>query len=240
MARRLASTIKPGSRSDVPRTEGDLAIATAAPPRARTTDDGQRFVLRGVNWKVYNAILGALGDRPIRLTYDRGNLELMSPSHAHESGGYLLGRMIEILSLELDIPIKGGGSTTFRREDLDRGLEPDECYWIANQPRIAGEREIDLAIEPPPDLAIKVDITSSSLDRQGIYTALGVARALAVRRLDFDHPRPPGPRHVCPTGGQPLLPVPADGRGVLFLHEGESAHDETPWIRSFRDWIRAD
>jgi Uma2 family endonuclease len=214
-------------------------MATAAPPKAKTIDDGQRFVLYGVNWKVYNAILDALEDRPIRLTYDRGKLELMSPSHAHESGGHLLGRMIDSLTEEMNIPIKGGRSTTFRREDLDRGLEPDECYWIAHQPSVAGKRDIDLTIDPAPDLAIEVDITSSSIDRQGIYAALGVpelwrydGERLTVIALQADGTYAPQATSLA----FPFLPM---AEVLRFLHEGETAPDETAWIRSFREWVRA-
>ena len=98
----------------------------------------------------------------------------MSPSSMHERYNCLFRRMIETLTEELAIPIKGAGSTTFKREDLERGLEPDSCFYLANERRIRGKRELDLTIDPPPDLAIEIDITSSSLDRQGIYAALGV------------------------------------------------------------------
>jgi hypothetical protein len=69
----------------------------------------------------------------------------------------------------------GGGSTTFRRRDLQRGLEPDQCYYTVNAHRMQGPRELDLSVDPPPDLALEVDFTSSSLDRMSIYAALGVA-----------------------------------------------------------------
>ncbi|MEM7204057.1 MAG: Uma2 family endonuclease [Planctomycetota bacterium] len=69
--------------------------------------------------------------------------------------------------------VEGGGSTTWRREDLDRGLEPDECYWVENEPNVRGRRELDLRVDPPPDLPIEVDVHASSVDRVKIYAALG-------------------------------------------------------------------
>lgn len=207
--------------------------------RTAQTSDGQRFLLYGVDWHTYETLLNALGDRRIRLTYDRGNLELMTLSFRHERFGYLLGRMIETLTLELDLPVLGGGSTTFRREDLDRGLEPDECYYLANQPQVRWKEEIDLTVDPPPDLAIEVDITRSCLDRIGIYAALGVPELwrfdgefLQVYGLQGDGTYAIQTRSL----SFPFLPM-ADI--VRFLIEGPKT-DETPWIRSFRDWVRAE
>src|SRR3954464_10944308 len=101
-------------RADVPR-----------PPKPELT---QHFVLYGVGWEGYSKVLEAVGERPIRLTYDRGNLELMSPFPVHEIYKKCFGFLLLVLAEELDIPVKGCGSTTFRRQDLDRGLEPDECF----------------------------------------------------------------------------------------------------------------
>ena len=85
-----------------------------------------------------------------------------------------MGRLIEMLTFELDIPILGGGSTTFKHKELLRGLEPDECYWIANESVVRGKLEVDLTCDPPPDLAVEIDVTISSLNRQSIYAARGV------------------------------------------------------------------
>src|SRR5436190_459799 len=90
----------------------------------------QRFLLSGIDWSSYVGFGELLGERHVRLTYDRGSLELMTLSPKHEHGKRLLGRLVETLTEELDIGIASYGSMTFRREDLERGLEPDECYWI--------------------------------------------------------------------------------------------------------------
>src|SRR5438552_1788871 len=96
----------------------------------------QRFLLQGVDWQAYEKMLEAIGDRPIRVTYDRGNLELMSPSAIHEIYKRWFARLLDMLVLVVGIHIKACGSTTFRREDLDRGLEPDECFYLASAPRV--------------------------------------------------------------------------------------------------------
>ncbi|HTU19659.1 MAG TPA: Uma2 family endonuclease [Gemmataceae bacterium] len=142
----------------------------AQPPAAMP----QRFVMHGVSWQTYQKALEAFGDQPIRITYDRGSLELMSPLPIHEVYKRCLGLLLAVLDRELKIPIKGLASTTFRRRDLDRGLEPDECFYVGNLGRIHDWRNIDLSIDPPPDLALEVEVTRSCLNRLEIYAALGV------------------------------------------------------------------
>jgi Uma2 family endonuclease len=135
----------------------------------------QRFLMHGVDWQTYEKVLDAFGDRPIRITYDRGSLELMSPLPIHEVYKRCLGLLLAVLDRELKIPIKGVASTTFRRADVDRGLEPDEGFYVGNLERVHDWKNIDFSIDPPPDLAIEVEVTTSCLNRLGIYAALGVA-----------------------------------------------------------------
>jgi Uma2 family endonuclease len=132
-------------------------------------------VLHNIDWGTYTRLLRAFERRRrYRLTYDRGTLEIMSPLWEHERPAYLLGRFIDVLTEELHLSCEPGRCVTLRRRRKSRGLEPDNCYWIANAERLAGKAHLDLRIDPPPDLAIEIDITHSSLDRMGIYAALGV------------------------------------------------------------------
>lgn len=133
-----------------------------------------RFVIHDVTWEEYLALLDWMDDRKIRITFDGENLELMTTSFEHERGASLIGRLIERLSEELDLDICSGGVTTFKSELVKKGLEPDRCYWFANEPLIRGKKELDLTIDPPPDLAVEVEVTSSILNRLEIYAALGV------------------------------------------------------------------
>lgn len=136
---------------------------------------GTRIALRGVSFATYRALRSELdqaGDRT-RLTFDRGTLEIMVLSYEHE--GYLLGRLIEAVAAGLRIPIAGAKSTTFSREDIDRGIEADESYYVVNEPRIRFHKAIDLSVDPSPDLAIEVDVSRSSVNKATVYAALGVA-----------------------------------------------------------------
>jgi Uma2 family endonuclease len=154
------------------------------PPALHPRPRRDRVRLSGVDWRTYSHLLRIFDERPgWRLTYDRGELEIMSPSVEHENDDRFLARMVMALTEELDMPIKEGGSVTMRRRGKQRGLEPDDCFWIANAARMAGRRRLDLRTDPPPDLALEVDVTHSSLDRLSIYRALRVPE---VWRLDGD------------------------------------------------------
>src|SRR5437868_9736920 len=122
-----------------------MATADLLPPRAP-------FLLRGVDWETYCKLRDALQGRHLRLTYDQGTLELMTLSLGHERYGSLLGRMIETLTLELGLPLQSAGSTTLEREDLDRGVEADRCYYLEHEPLVRDKEEVDLTVDPPPDL----------------------------------------------------------------------------------------
>src|SRR5947209_3328710 len=136
---------------------------------------GNCLRLSGVDWRTYSRLLRLFAERPgLRLTYDHGELEIMSPLLEHDDAGRFLGVLVYVLTDELGLPLKHGGSTTLRRRLRQRGIEADECFWIANASRMAGRRRLDLRTDPPPDLAIEVDVSHSSLDRPGVSPPLGV------------------------------------------------------------------
>lgn len=144
-------------------------------PQLPRTEPPQHFVLHGVDWKTYEKFLDAFGERHVRLAYDGENLEFMAPTWNHE---WLKGRIrfvVPFIGAELGIDIQGAGSTTFRREDVNRGIEPDDCFYIGENARqMAGLRMLDLGRDPSPDLALEIDITRSCLDRAEIYARLKV------------------------------------------------------------------
>ena len=138
-------------------------------------DDVQHLVLEDVSWELYEKLLSDIGDRPIRVTYDDGRMEIMSPLPEHERSKKLIGRMIEALTFELGIEMVSLGSTTFRRREKRKGLEPDECYYFRDELKMRGKRRLDLKVDPPPELVVEIDITARSIPREPIYAALGVS-----------------------------------------------------------------
>ncbi len=134
----------------------------------------QRTLMRSISWQAYEM----LADTPDRvgqlLNYDRGELEIMSPSHSHELDKSLLGRMVEAFSLHHEIDIRTSASTTFKRQDLNRGFEADESYYVSNELAIREKREVDLLVDPPPDLVIEIERSKSALDKLALFAAMGV------------------------------------------------------------------
>lgn len=134
---------------------------------------GQKLVLRDVNWQEFEQILEELGEkRTSRIAYANGILEIMAPLSEHEVNKRLTGNFIEILLEELNIEFYPLGSTTFKNELMQQGIEPDDCFYIENEAAIRGKDRLDLTIDPPPDLALEIDITSRT--HLKIYQALGV------------------------------------------------------------------
>jgi Uma2 family endonuclease len=212
-------------------------MAPAVSRRIRLTDGERRFVLDDVGWQGYETLLNLVGNRPIRLTYDRGNVELLSPLLVHERYRSLLARVVEVVTKELNIRMVAAGSTTLRAELLDRGLEPDACFYIASADRLRGTDRIDLSVVPPPDLVIEIEIARSVLQRLGIYAALGVpeiwrfdGERLCVLVLQADGLYAESDR----SASFPFLPL---GEVTRLALEGDLL-DDTAWSRSFRAWVR--
>ncbi len=133
------------------------------------------IVLHNISWNAYKQITDSLQDEtPAHFTFDRGKLEIMVLSLKHENFKKILAMLFERLSEAFDIEIFAGGSTTFQREDLERGFEPDECYYVQNIEVMRGKDNVDLAFDPPPDLTIEVDVKHSSLNRMSIFSAIGI------------------------------------------------------------------
>ena len=140
-----------------------------------------RFLL-DTDWEGYLKISEVVGERPIRVTYDCGKLELMTVGYEHEHMKSVLRSLLETLMVEKEIDFLQGGNMTFRRQDKDRGLEPDECYWLENWRAMRGVRDFDPLIHPPPDLVLEVDVSRSSIDRIRIFAAPGVREVWRYRR----------------------------------------------------------
>lgn len=196
----------------------------------------QRFVMSGVPWGTYDRLLHEFEGRHLRLTYREGDLEIMTLSPEHERAKKILARLLEAFTEELNLPILGLGSTTFRQHSLARGLEPDECWYIEHEEVMRQKREIDLNIDPPPDLVVEGEISRSVLDRMDIYQTLGVPE---VWRFDGQTLR------ICGLENQgyrarsrslslPQLPT---EQFVHFLNQREHV-SETELVRSFRQWVR--
>jgi Uma2 family endonuclease len=134
---------------------------------------GQRVLLQDVTWQELETIIEELGEhRSARIAYDKGILEIMAPLPEHEDNKEIISDLVKALLEELDIEFRCLGSTTFKNELMAQGIEPDQCFYIKNEAAIRGKRRIDLTVDPPPDLALEIDITSRT--HPLIYQALKV------------------------------------------------------------------
>jgi len=200
---------------------------------------GEWLHMSGVDWRTYSRLLRAFEPcRNVRLTYDRGELEIMSPTLKHDYKGRFLGDLVIALTEELELPRLRGGSATLRRRKHEKGVEADECFWIANAHRMTGREELDLRRDPPPDLAIEIDVTSSSLDRMAIYAALKVPELWPLDGdvLTFHVLGQDGNYQVAATSFAFPLVTPADL--LVFLQQARQFGDENAVLRQFREWIR--
>lgn len=135
--------------------------------------DGTMLVIPQSTWEEYERLLEDLAGWPgMRVTYDRGRLEVMSPSAEHEEYKEFIVQFVRAAADVLGVPLEARGSTTWKRQEAQQGTEPDTCFYIANAHRIIGKRNIDLASDPPPDVAVEIDITNESLSKFPIYAAM--------------------------------------------------------------------
>ncbi len=199
---------------------------------------GRKIILRNIDWKTYSRLIVAFNEhRGVRMTYDRGRLEIMCPMLLHDGDADFLGHLILAMTEELGLPFKAGGSTTLRRHHLRKGVEPDRCYWIANEAYVRGKARLDLRIDPPPDIAIEADITSSSLDRMAIYAALGVPELWRLEggtSLIFYGLSAGAYTIISHSRSFPFV-TPTDLMTFVSLR---STQDETSVRKQFRAWVR--
>ncbi|MCI0664388.1 MAG: Uma2 family endonuclease [Acidobacteria bacterium] len=136
---------------------------------------GGKLQMSDVSWDEYDELLEELeGKRHVRISYDNGRMEIMTLSPEHEAPASLFGHFVQILTEELDLEFISIRSTTLRRKSQLQGKEPDDCFYIGDLNRILGKKRLDIDFDSPPDLAIEVDVTSSTIDKMAIYAGLGV------------------------------------------------------------------
>jgi Uma2 family endonuclease len=198
-----------------------------------------RILLNNVSWETYERLLAEIENPGTRLTFDSGTLEIMSPiSQRHERLKSLLSCLIDVLTVELEIPRRTLGSTTWKRRDLEKGIEADQCYYLTTEPIIRKKKEIDLSIDPPPDLAIEIENTVSAIDKLIIYALLRVTEVwrfdgevLQILALQDN-------REYVSQDHSRFFPKAATDMMVQFIEGPGADEEETAWIKRFRQRVR--
>jgi Uma2 family endonuclease len=203
----------------------------------QSTPAEQRTVLYDVSWDTFESLLKDTGEnRGSRFAYECGTLEIMTPLFEHENPKGNFSNFIVALAEELDIELRSAGSTTLKRKIIKKGIEPDTCYYIQNEPAIRGKETLNLEIDPPPDLAIEIDITSSSVNKFNIYAALGVAE---LWRYDGDVLRfyQLLEGEYIEINFSVAFPVISVSDMTRFIQQSKNM-GEIALLKSFRAWVR--
>ena len=206
--------------------------------KSGSSEPEEPVLLEGVSWEAYEAFLEELdrNKRRVRVTYDEGRMEIMTLGFRHEQNKTLLGRLVETYGLELDLEVTGAGSITLKKPKI-KGLEPDECYYVQTPAPGIDVMALDLKKYPPPDLAIEVDITRSSIPRQPVYAFIAVPEVWRFNgeRVIILHRNPDGKYDEAPMS----LAFPGLSGADINRFLAMSNHmSQSAVIRAFRDWLR--
>ena len=201
--------------------------------------DRQHILLENISWQTYKRLLKDWGEhRGSRIAYDQGMLEIMTPSKRHEGSSTLISWLIEAFAEELEIDMAGAGSTTLDLEHLEKGIEPDECFYIQNEPRVRGKENINLMRDPPPDLAVEVEVSRSALDKLRIHASLRIpevwqynGKELRIHRLQKRGKYVEVEKSIA----LPQLPI----QDLLRFLRKQGTMSDTRLVRSFRAWVRS-
>jgi len=199
---------------------------------------GSRLIIDDVPWDDYERLLSKIVDSPnIRLSYDQGVLEIMSPLPKHESLKVLFAPLFTVLMEELDLNFYSLGSTTFKLPEAARGVEPDDCFYFRKTDLIAGKDEIDPHHDPAPELVVEIDISHISMDKSPIYASLGVAELWRHNGTQLRFFRLIGHNYE-EIEDSDLFPFLSAAVLNGFLLQGKR-QGVIPMVKAFRNWIRA-
>lgn len=197
----------------------------------------QKMSLSPISWQTYQNLLTDLGEhRSHLLSYYQGVLEIKMPSDLHEMINCLLKRIVTALTEELNLSIRGCGSMTLDREDLASGVEPDSCFYIKNAKSIRGFN-VDLSKDPPPDLAIEVDITSPSKSRFNAYRQLGIPEIWCYQKNDFVIYQLNSDQVYEICDFSPTFPLVSASLVNQWLKLAETTQDDNTMVREVRKWV---
>jgi len=198
---------------------------------------GQSILIENVSWQAFETLLVELGEhRAARLAYDQGTLEIIAPLPEHEYYKEAIGDLVKDLADVIDIDYETLGSTTWKRQDLLAGVEPDNCFYFQNEQVIRGKLDFDLTKDPPPELVLEIDVTHKFLDRFPIYARLGVPEIWRYDKGQIKIYRLQGNGYVetLTSLAFPIVPV---QQIVLFIQQHRVVGKKA-MRRSFCDWVR--
>lgn len=195
------------------------------------------FTQHGVTWEEYEELLDGVGEaRSLRVSYDNGILQIMSPSSKHERLAWLIGQLVGLLSTRLHIRVLYYGSTTMKKQLKQKGVEPDACFYVQNATLVGTKDELDFNVDPPPDIIVEIDLHHDSLSKFPIYAALGVPElwhffgdSLTIYRLEGEQ--------YLPSEASRSLPMLTGSLLTEFLKRS-SKEDQYDILLAFEEWLK--
>jgi Uma2 family endonuclease len=215
-----------------------MMIDFRLPQAGEKLEPRQRFVLWHVGWQEYEKIVEAMNEQHVRVTYCRGDLELMPPLPVPKLMRVWFRHLMFVMMEELDLACNGMAQTTLRRQDRNCGLEPDDCYYFASRRKVVDWTTLNLNRDPPPDLVLELDLTRTCVDRMEVYAGLSVPE---VWRFDSEN------WHIYLLGVDGLYQESSSSAIIPYLPKSElmplvreSLHtrDDRERIRILRRWAR--
>ncbi|MDB9314776.1 Uma2 family endonuclease [Spirulina sp. CS-785/01] len=197
---------------------------------------GQQLLMTDVSWSMYEQLLEELGEkRGSRMNYSQGVLEIMVPLPEHEDYKVMIADFVKVLLEELGVEFRSLGSTTFKSEQMQQGIEADDCFYIENESVIRGKRRIDLTLDPPPDLVLEIDITSRThLDN---YVILGVGELWRFNGAILEINVLQGGEYI-PVETSPHFPDFPLCEVIPQYLEQSRVDGRNAAIQAFRSWVR--
>ena len=209
----------------------EMALAT------RDVDGPQRFVFGHVDWAFYQDVRQRVNGRRAFVTYYKGRLEVVTISFLHEWVTGILATLVREMAVATGQPLCGAGSTTLDRQDLDDGTQADASFYTVHAAQMIGKTQLDLTVDPPPDLAIEVEVTHRLGQRRQIYQDLGVPEVWVwnASGLTFLLRRPDGT--YAAADRSPTFPILSAAELHAFV-ANRTAQDDTAIVIAFRERLR--
>ncbi|MGO9275652.1 MAG: Uma2 family endonuclease [Terriglobia bacterium] len=213
-------------------TRSEVPVAPVGPVGVE-----RRIVLYDVSWATYEALLADHLDRSVpRFNFDQGGLEIVGPSFAHEKYNRALAQVVKTFVEEMGINVREAGSTTFKRKDWKRGFEADSSFYIKNADRMRGKTEVDPTVDPPPDLVIEIDVSSSSLNKLPIYAQFGVPEVWRYDGVRVTIYALVGGEYV--ESAESLVLSGLWATELTRLLEESESSEPIVWLQALRQWVR--
>ena len=198
---------------------------------------GQRVLFADITWQEFETILAELGEhRSSKIAYYNQLLEIMTPLPEHESDKEIISDLIKDLLEGLDIEFYSLGSTTFKNPDMTGGIEPDNCFYLQNEAKVRGKKRIDLAVDPPPDLALEIDVTSRT--HPDIYATLGVPELWRFEKGELQINVLQGQTYVEVEFSPTFPDLPLKETIPQYLQQ-VNLRGRNRTMRAFRAWVRS-